>query len=413
MMRKILDLIRPSSSHKWLNCLGSPYQEARFDDTTSEYAREGSLAHLIAQWCLTHGVIAEKYVGQGELPAEFDGLEVDADMASHVQRYVDYVIALPGQLFVEHVLPFKDLNVLPNNGISDAVVVDWDSAHAYVVDLKYGKGMQVDAEENTQLMLYALGTVLSLEMLGDIDTVKLVIHQPRLDRISEWTVTRKELEDFQTVVAAAVNAIGSPDYAKVAHEHLTPGPHCNKFCSALPTCEAAAKYNFELISGEFEEIKDIADAALHPVGELSLDDLNQVLRRGAEIKKWCDAVKAHVEDLIRRGVEVPGQKLVQGRSPGRKWRDIDEIETVLKRMRSLKESEYTKRTLLSVPALEKKLGKATFADKKLNDYVVKPEGAPALAVAEDPRPSISAIDGFEVIDEFELIGDEAETTGET
>lgn len=400
-MRKVADLIRPSSAHKWLNCLGSPYMEAKFDDSTSAYAREGSLAHWVAQCCLEHSMPAEKYVGHTAMPDEFKGMEIDADMAYYVQRYADYVTALPGQLFVEHQLPFKSLGILPNNGTSDAVKVDWENKHAYVVDLKFGKGMQVDAEGNYQLMLYALGVVLTLEMLGDIDTVTLVIHQPRLDHVSVWELSRGDLTTFAERVEAATQVFNRDDYSIKAAGMLTPGAHCSKFCSALPTCKAAAEYNFALVSNEFESIADVPEAVLTPLGELSLADLDATVRRVAEIKKWCDAVKAHVEEMLLRGIEVPGQKLVEGRS-SRRWADEAVVEALLKSMRSVKEDQYTKKTLLTAPALEKALTKAVFSKKGLNDHVVKPKGSPTLVVEEDPRPSIGlTIGDFEVIGEIQ------------
>lgn len=172
--------LSPSHSSTWLHCPAALAAEADFPEETSEFAREGTIAHELAEKYLRTGNIAGTYIG-----ASIDGEVITEEMDTHIQMYVDYVRDLPGRLLVERRVSMD--HIVPEcYGTADAIIVN-DSLLT-VIDLKYGKGVKVDSPNNSQLMLYGLGAVAEFDYLYDIERVKLVIVQPRLYHISEWTV---------------------------------------------------------------------------------------------------------------------------------------------------------------------------------------------------------------------------------
>lgn len=386
LKRNPMDLVRPSASHKWIPCHGSPFMEAQFEDSESEYAKEGTFAHLVAEKRLAGDddqVLANVEYNEGVVSEEMD---------QAVQRYVDYVRDLPGELYVEHKIPFKDLELLPNNGTSDSVVVDWDSKKIYIIDLKYGK-TKVDAENNTQMRLYAMGVLRDFEMLGDFDTVEMVIHQPRLDWVDGCTLKVKELVAwFEKTVEPALQRIPLVDETNVT-AYLSAGPHCDKFCAAKAHCAIYAEYNVEAVAEDFMPFEGVDDFRISEPGQLSIEEVSYLLGRVAEIKKWCEAVKDGAVADLTAGKEIPGWKLVAGRG-ARQWVDEDATETLLKSMRSMQADAYAPRKMLTAPALETVMGKDKFA-KKLGDHVVKVAGAPTLATESDKRLSLAAKNDFE------------------
>src|SRR5690606_38567405 len=145
------------------------------------------------------------------------GVAVDEEMVESVQLYLDYCRALPGQHYVEVRLDYS--NYVPEGfGTADFVAYDEASSTLHVVDLKYGKGVRIDAEENEQGMLYGVGALNNLAWLGDVETVSLVIVQPRLDHVSEWQTTPAHLFDFVEKAKAAAESALSDNPAFCAGE---------------------------------------------------------------------------------------------------------------------------------------------------------------------------------------------------
>ena len=175
-----------SGAVRWLECPASVGMEEAFPDTSSEFAEHGTAAHELAERCLTEDVTAEFHSGK-----TFNGFDADAEMAEAVQLYLDYVRNHKGKMFVEQVVDFSPW-VEDGFGTCDCIVIAGNTA--YVTDLKYGKGFRVDAENNPQLMLYALGALNEYEFIFDhINLFSLAIVQPRLDHISEFRITKSEL----------------------------------------------------------------------------------------------------------------------------------------------------------------------------------------------------------------------------
>lgn len=352
--------LSPSAAHRWMQCPAAPRLEALLPDTGSRYAEEGATAHELAALCLTLGLDASS------LPAGGDWARFDAGMREAVQSYLDLVRAEPGHRYVEYRVDFS--RWVPDGfGTADCLV--FHEGVGAVIDLKYGQGVRVDARENPQLMLYALGADHSLGFIHDVDLWRLIICQPRLDHVSVWEIRRKDLVAWAeaSVKPAAARALSSD-------AEPAPGEKQCRFCRAKAVCRARAEANLRLAREDFAQ-------PLPPPAMLSLDEIARILPQLDALVAWAGDVRDHATARAMAGETVPGYKLVAGRSV-RRW--ADSAAAALEAL--LGEAAWEKK-LLGISAAEKLLGRShpIFAE-----HTVKPEGAPTLAPLSDPRPAMTA-----------------------
>lgn len=403
--------LSPSSANRWLNCPASVIVSEGITDKGSSYALEGTAAHFLASECLTQDVNAsyfEKYiavetngdcyfttlaVGAGNLPY----FNAEGEMAEHVQKYLDYVQDTvrdtKGTLFVEQSLGIGHLTGEPNaKGTSDTVILT--DNELIIIDLKYGMGVKVDAENNQQLMLYALAALNEYDFYADFTQARLVIHQPRLNHVSEWTISIDDLQAFGEQVKRAANYIATLDADSITDDDFCVSDDTCKFCKALPTCPQAQKEVFEAIANDFDDLSDDSG------DELENDRLAECYGKLDFIKTWCKAIEQAAFDKLAKGEEVQGYKLVEGRAGSRKWADEAEAENLMKSMRIKVDLMYDKKIIspTSAERLAKtdKIGSTQWG--KLQDLIVKPQGSPTIAKADDKRPAISltaAVDEFD------------------
>jgi hypothetical protein len=361
-----------SGAHRWLRCPGSVAAEATIPDTTSDYAREGSAAHALAEMCLTTGDNADIFVGAA--PEAYPDIPVTAEMADAVQAYVDYVRGLTGERFIEQRVDFSPW-VPEGFGTVDAIVIDGDTL--IVIDLKYGQGVRVDAEDNPQAKLYALGAVNDYGFIYPVANVRCVIVQPRLDHISEWDITRKQLERWgEEIRPKAERALSE-------NAPFHPSEAACRFCRAKATCRALAEANLKTAANDFATVeKPIEPKA---VDGLSPDEIAAILPQLDLITGWIKAVKEHAIGEIEHGRAIPGHKLVAGRSL-RQWDDAEAAEAALRAVKKLKVADIFTKKLISPSQAEKLLGKK---HKLLAEHVVKPQGKPTLAPETDSRPALA------------------------
>lgn len=366
----------PSSSHRWINCPGSMrlIERALADglikpDVPSTYAEEGTKAHELAALML-----------QGKA---WDKSKYDDDMIGYVTEYVQFVQSLSqgyGTLpLVEQAVRYDDW--VPGGwGTVDAVIVGQSSI--VVIDLKYGRGVAVDAVGNTQLLLYALGVYQGLdpEHRAKIVDISMYIYQPRLDSITEWHIWFDDLLDrAKTINKAAKTAL-------TGDAPLAVGEWC-RFCPAQPVCKAQYDHMTQVIGEDFDDLTTPADL-------LSPEIVSQVLDDRSAIESWFRAVSEYATERLLDGHPVPGYKLVAGRSV-RQWGDEKTAASVLEVLLG-DDAAYT-RKLLSPAQAEKALDKKDSVH--LARLITKTAGSPTLVPSSDPRPAFSNIS----VDDFDNV----------
>ena len=360
-----------SGSHRWLACAASVRAEEPFPDKSSIYADEGSAAHELGELTLADDALnCADFVGQ-TLPET--GWVVTKEMADYTQEYVDYVRQFSGWRAIEVRVDYSQW-VPEGFGTSDAIVIDGDTMR--VIDLKYGKGIPVWAENNTQGMLYALGAYADYGSLCEIKRIIITIVQPRLDHISEWSIDLPDLLKWGEWASQRAEATEDPNAP------FNPGEKQCQWCKAKPTCVALQKHTEAAIMAEFSD--DMFDS-MAPVNHLTDDQLAKALAAKSLINGWLEAVEAHVAERLETGQGFPGFKLVAGRSL-RQW-DSEHPDTVEAALIELLADDAFERKLVSPAQAEKKLGKK--AAKQLDSFIVKPQGKPVVVPENDPRPAVS------------------------
>lgn len=368
-----------SGSKQWLTCTPSAKASEAFPEETSDFALEGTAAHELSELHLRHheGLISQVTYKRNLKKFKAENKFYSADMEDYVQSYVDIVIerineararSTDAVVLLEQRLDFSAW-VPEGFGTGDVVLIS--DGVLEVIDLKYGKGVPVSAEGNTQMRLYALGAINQFGILYDIDTVRMTIIQPRLDSISTDEIGADDLLDWaESFVKPRAEMAMSGDGEYVA------GDHC-RFCKVRYTCRTRAEANLELARLEF---------AAPPT--LSHEEIGEILAKAEELQKWAKEVQEYaLKQAEQHGAKFPGWKLVEGRS-NRKYANETEVSETLLAEGYDEEVIYTK-SLLGITAMEKQIGKKVFAEL-LADLVIKPAGKPTLVPESDKRPEINS-----------------------
>lgn len=357
-----------SGSARWLNCPGSVNAEKGIRDKSSFFAQEGTAAHALAEHCLVNSVDAASQIGE-----TFEGFVVDNYMAEFIQGYVDYVLQFTGEHMYEVRVDFSPW-VPEGFGTCDAMIIQ-DDGTLRVIDLKYGQGLRVDAEDNTQAMLYALGAYEDFGHIYDIDTIEVTIHQPRLDHVSEWTITVNDLLTWGEEVKRKAAECLEPNAPRNASDKAC------QWCKAKPTCPALKTLTETAIITMFD---DVGAATMPPTDKLTDEQLKQALQHKKLITGWLDSVEAHIVERLTEGQDFDGFKIVEGRSL-RKW--SDEASAIATLSDQYDDDVIFKKSFLSVSQAEKLVGKKNTLT--IADFIVKPPGKPTLAPESDKRPAIN------------------------
>lgn len=392
-------LLAPSAAHRWLSCPGSVPFTADLPDETSDYAKEGTWAHRLAELRLK---------GTAELPederkqAESDGVDV-ASLSTPVNFYVDFVKGLGGRLFVEQRLQLDEITHEQGaRGTSDAVIIK--DNELIICDLKYGMGDKVDAPDNPQLTIYAGAAYNTFAPMFDIDSVTMVIVQPRLDHVSQWTITADELQqriaDISAKARLCLDACGQ-DFDKW---QFSPSVKACKYCKARYNCRALASYALTAAG------LDILSKAKKP--SLVPEELASILDKLELIEKWVEVVRDAALNELLAGREIPGYKLVSGREGIRKWTDDKAIEKLLKAYKLSAEDRYTKKLISPTQAEKlvksKKLTPEQWAE--LSAQVTRAEAKPTVAPAGDKRPAYRVLGENDYPDESGTTSDNLTTS---
>lgn len=375
-----------SGSSRWMACTPSAALEGDMPDTTSVFAEEGTAAHELSEIFLLHeiGEISKRARTIRLNKFKRENEHYSQSMEDYVQSYVDVVMervnearaSTPDALvMIEQRLDFSEW-VPEGFGTGDVLILA--DGQLEVVDLKYGKGVPVSAENNSQMRLYGLGAYDRYSMLYDIDRVRMTIVQPRLDSISSETLSAGKLlawgeNEVKPKAQMAWNGEGE----------FVPGEHC-RFCKINSTCRARAEENLKMAEYDF------ADPPT-----LSHEEIASILEKVDELQKWAkDIAEYALEQAERHGVKFDGWKLVEGRS-NRRYTDT---EMVVHRLIAQEDYDptvvYKPREIKTITALEKELGKKIFAEL-LEDLVEKPPGKPTLVPATDKRPELQSAESAE------------------
>lgn len=417
-------LLSPSGAARWAVCLGSTAMCAGLPDSTSSYADEGTAAHFLGATLLEHKLQAQAFFGCdvlvhkdgscslmiGDKPSETFGdplpaagqlsntFNVDADMVRHIQTYIDLVrqYALGGKLYVERSLDISHITGEDDaEGTSDVVIVQ--SKELVVADLKFGMGEEVSAIENPQLFMYGDAALEEFDLTGDIETVRMVIIQPRITSLpSEYVLTVAELKErVETLRSAAGVATSLIEEAAVNGEDvlldsLTPGEKQCRWCKRSGDCKAQDSAVSALVNAEFDDLTLIPADAVEETAKKQaytpdLEALSTKMKAAGFVEHWVNSVRGLVETELLKGIAVPDFKLVQGRKSPRAWADSMVAEQEMKRMR-LKLGEMYVSKLASPTQIEVLLKDAHPTKwKQLVEHIVQHDGKPSVAPMSDKR----------------------------
>jgi hypothetical protein len=376
-------------------CPGSVTLEADIPDTSSAYAREGTAAHELAAMVLEDSAsYASDYVGK-KIAFDDHGEDVlwliTKDMAEYVDDYVKFVRdrAKGKMLYVECKLSIGHVTGEAGaTGTSDVVIIDIPNKTIEVIDLKYGMGVRVDADENPQLQLYALGALEEYSLVTDFERVGMVIHMPRLNHVSEWEIPVAQLVHFGDTARYAAETVRLED-AK-----FNPGEKQCRFCKAKATCPALRAEITEIVGG----VATLDDFTPETVDSQTGDNyLPMAMSKVGLVEDWCKAVRAEVERRLLAGQTVDGYKLVEGRKGNRAWSDEDAVEKLFKSFRLRQEEMYDFK-LISATKAEKLLKENPKRWAKAEQLITRSDGKPSVAPATDKRP---AMDVKPVLDDFQ------------
>lgn len=381
-------ILSASSAHKWLTCTPSARLEEKFPNKTSEYMAEGTLAHEIAEFKVRSYFLEPipKVTYTRRLNKLKKEEHFDNEMLTHTDTYLEYI---KGEAMKTNSKPFITVEqkvdfskyVPEGFGTADCILISKDTL--YVIDFKYGKGVKVDAEDNPQMKLYALGTFEQFGMFYPISKIKMTIVQPRIDNISEAEITLQDLLEWgnNTVKPMAEKAfMGLGEYVQ--------GEHC-RFCRAKGACEFRAKENMTIL----EEMQELT-------GVISNEKLGEILTKTDGAEQWIQDMRGYALELILKGESVNGWKAVEGKS-NRKIVDVDKAFEILEANGFDQAILYEKKPI-TLTQLEKVVGKSKL-NEAIGDYIEKPKGAPTLAKETDKRPNfrVSAAEEFGKIESEE------------
>ena len=358
-------VLSASSSHRWLNCNPSARLEQQFEDRETEAAAEGTAAHALAE----HKLRKALKMRSSRPQSQFDSDE----MEEHTDSYVEFVLeqlerakqyCTDPMILIEQKLDFS-CYVPDGFGTGDCLIVADKTLH--IIDFKYGLGVLVDAYENPQMMLYALGALRIFDSLYDIEKVSMSIFQPRRENVRTWSIPVTELKQWadETLKPKA-------ELAYAGKGEYVPGAWC-QFCKAAVKCRARADARMELAKYEF---------ALPPL--LTDAEIEDILGKLDDLTKWANEIIAYAQDAaINHGKHWTGFKVVESKT-NRKYTDE---AAVIEAANAAGYHDIYKKSLISITEMEKLMGKKTFSEI-LGEYVKKPQGKPTLVPASDKRPAI-------------------------
>lgn len=375
-------LLSASSAERWLNCTPSARLNAQIPDIQSDYAAEGTLAHSLGELELSYQlkeITKQSYerrlknIKKHELYSE--------DMPDYIEIYTGCILEKLAEaqsytpdalIFLEQKLDYSRW-VPEGFGTGDCVIIADDLID--VIDLKYGKGVEVSAIDNPQMKLYALGALEAFGWIYDIKRVRMTVVQPRLDNISTWEISVDALLDWAETELK--------EKARMAWEgagECVAGDWC-RFCKVKATCKARADTMLAVAEQYNKQDPNL----------MTVEEIAEILHKAEELQAWTKDVQDYALEQARdHGVKFPGWKLVEGRS-NRKITDEAQLAEILKQNGYSEDDIYRPKTLRGITELEKIIGKKKFTTLS-KGFIIKPPGKPTLVKESDKRPEINSVE---------------------
>ena len=359
-------VLSASGSHRWLNCTPSARLELEFENTGSEAAREGTAAHALCE----HKLKRALHMRSRRPVSDYDSDEMEECTDAYAEFVMEQYeaakqVCKDPVVLIEQRLDFS-CYVPDGFGTGDCLIISDDRLH--IIDFKYGMGVLVEAEDNPQMKLYALGALAVYDALYDIREVSMTIFQPRRENVSTWTVPVEDLK------AWAENEL--KPRAKMAYDgegEYLPGEWCT-FCRAAVRCRARAEEKLKLAQTEFRMPPLLTDA-----------EIEEILAVLPDLTKWANEIAAYALDAaLNHGKEWNGFKVVEGRSV-RKYRDEAAVAE------AAKEAGYKdiyRQSLIPLTEMQKLMGKDKF-EEILGGLIYKAPGKPTLVPKSDKRPAMN------------------------
>lgn len=383
-------LLSASSASRWLNCMPSARMEEPHPDTESEHAAAGTLAHAIAELKLRKYTTRMRKATYETALADFARRPLyDPEMAGTTDVYMDHIkhvcVGMPkgktSEVLIEHRVDYS--HIAPEGfGTADCIILCGSEMH--VIDYKHGKGVNVEAEENPQLMLYALGALREYDFDYDIKSVHLTIVQPRNGGIKTWPT------DPQTLAAWGESITPRAQAAYDGNGACVTGEWC-RFCKAAAECPAQAQV--------FQELDDRAQKYPDPA-LLDTDFIAYVLARTDTVANWLTKMREYALGLVLSGTEIEGWKAVE-KASRRAWTDQDAAFKALIAA-GVDKSMLYETVPIGFTAIEKTVDADTRKAAGFDSYLHKPKGEPVLAPEKDKRPAyvpVQAEDVFKPVDD--------------
>lgn len=364
--KKAHALLSSSSSSRWINCNPSARLTEHMEDTVSNFASEGTDAHSLCEYKLNKalGVNSDEPPKLDWYSQEME--ECATGYASYVLEIIEGIKAEGKEplVLVEQRLDYSKY-VEDGFGTGDAVIVA--DGIINIVDYKHGRGILVNAENNSQMMIYALGALELFDFIFDIEIVRMTIYQPRLGNVSTFEMSKEDLLKWADEVLVPASKLAFKGEGEF---------HCGEwctFCKAKSTCRERAKFNTKLAQLEFKEPPVLTD-----------EEVIEVLLKVDGLVSWANDVKDFAYQEALKGKKWSGFKLVEGRST-RKLSNEDEVASLVEKAGF---NPY-ERKIVGISELQKRMGKSKFIEI-VEPFVIKPAGKPTLVLDSDKRPEYNS-----------------------
>lgn len=374
-------LLSASGAHRWLECPPSARLEESFEDRPSDSAKEGTLAHAIAEAKVRNMLIdpLPKRSFNKILKDFTNNSMYQKEMDALTDEYAEYIreimLSYTQKPYIAVEVKLNLSTYIPEGlGTADCIIISGNDLH--IIDLKYGKNVPVSAEDNPQLKLYALGAVGEYELFYDIQSIHMHIFQPRnKNGGGTFTTNVQELKAWGESIRPTVKMA----YMGLGEQKA--GPWCG-FCKAKPICQKHAEKCRELAKLDFKKPE-----------LLSREEIGQILQTAKDVASWAKALEEYALSEVLKGNDVPGWKAVEGRKT-RVWTDMDMVFKKLTSSGVSEEILWTK-SPLTLAQVEKEIGKKEF-NALVGDMVTASTGKPTLVPDSDKRESIK----IKAADEF-------------